>query len=169
MVCRASGEKNERGRRKPPPPGGLVTTSSFPHLLLLTHTLFLTDRMRGSRTLKIRQSRQLWCDTYPEQKMSVVGAKVHLQVVFQANTTACNTSVQIKCIFRKTERFQKCLFLYSHGWEEQILRSRLEEKFEWGSRIKFEFVHAWEKRRQQHAVQSCIRGRAGACQLWCRG
>jgi hypothetical protein len=54
----------------------------------LARALFVADGMHGSRALKIRQARQLWCGAHPEQKISAVGAKMHLQVVSQVNTTA---------------------------------------------------------------------------------
>jgi len=54
--------------------------SKFPHLLLFAHTLCLADRMLGSRSLKTRKPRQLWCGTYPDQKISTIGANLHLQV-----------------------------------------------------------------------------------------
>ena len=93
VVWRASGAKNQRGRRKGAPAGGLDAPASFPHLLLLAPPLFLADRTSGSRPLKNRQAHQLWCGAHPEQKISAVGAKVHLQVLSQPNTTT--SAVQI--------------------------------------------------------------------------
>jgi len=87
VVWRASGAKNQRGRRKAAPAGRLFAPAWFPHLLLLAPPLFQADRTRGSTALKNRQSRQLWCGAYPEQKISVVGAKLYLQVLSQPNTT----------------------------------------------------------------------------------
>ncbi len=46
-----------------------------------------------SLDIKNRQAHQLWCGAHPEQKISAVGAKVHLQVLSQPNTTT--SAVQI--------------------------------------------------------------------------
>ncbi len=69
-----------------------------------TDALFLADRMRGSRALKTRQTRQLWCGALPEQKSSTIDAQLHLQVVSPANTLFKNP---------QATRFLKSAILYS--------------------------------------------------------
>jgi hypothetical protein len=100
VVWRASGAKNQHHRSKAAPAGGLDATASFPHLLLLAPPLFQADRTRGSRPLKNRQARQLWCGAHAEQKISAVGAKVHLQVLSIGNTVlSFNFLISAKSFF----------------------------------------------------------------------